>query len=97
MATLRASTLAPLQRVMKAAARLVYNLSPRDHITSALHSLYSSSLAKFGFRSSGELIKNFASSYILPSMNKQQSTSGSSSQQLLSIPWQIFESFCLQK
>ena len=39
-ALLPASTLAPLQRVMNAAARLVCNLSPRDHITSALHSLH---------------------------------------------------------
>jgi hypothetical protein len=37
---LPASTLAPLQRVMHAAARLVLDLKPRDHVTSALHSLH---------------------------------------------------------
>jgi len=37
---LPASTLAPLQWVMHAAARLVCGLSPRDHVTSALRSLH---------------------------------------------------------
>ena len=33
LANLPASTLAPLQRVLNAAARLVMNLGPRDHVT----------------------------------------------------------------
>ena len=40
LAELPASTLAPLQRVMNAAARLVCDLSSRDHVTSALQSLH---------------------------------------------------------
>jgi hypothetical protein len=40
LAELPASTLAPLQRVMHAAARLVCDLLPRDHVTSALRSLH---------------------------------------------------------
>ena len=40
LAGLPASTLAPLQRVMHAAARLVCDLLPRDHVTSALRSLH---------------------------------------------------------
>jgi len=40
LAELPASTLAPLQRVMHTAARLVCGLSPRDHVTSALRSLH---------------------------------------------------------
>src|SRR6218665_392235 len=35
LANLPASTLAPLQRVPNAAARLVMNLGPRDHVTPA--------------------------------------------------------------
>ena len=37
---LPASTLAPLQQVMHAAARLVLDLKPRDHVTSALRTLH---------------------------------------------------------
>jgi len=37
---LPASTLAPLQRVLHAAARLVLELRPRDHVTSALKTLH---------------------------------------------------------
>ena len=37
---LPASTLAPLQRVMHAAARLVCDLKPRDHVTSSLRALH---------------------------------------------------------
>ena len=37
---LPAATLQPLQRVMNAAARLVLNLRPRDHITAALRELH---------------------------------------------------------
>src|SRR5664279_3562569 len=37
---LPASTLAPLQRVMNAAARLVCDLKPRDHVTSSLRTLH---------------------------------------------------------
>jgi len=40
LAELPASTLAPLQRVMPAAARLVCGPSPRDHATPALESLH---------------------------------------------------------
>lgn len=40
LAELPASTLAPLQRVMHAAARLVFDLKPRDHVTSALQTLH---------------------------------------------------------
>jgi len=40
LAELPASTLAPLQRVMNAAARLVCDLSSRDHVTPALQSLH---------------------------------------------------------
>jgi hypothetical protein len=40
LAELPASTLAPLQRVMHAAARLVRNLLPRDHVTSAMKLLH---------------------------------------------------------
>jgi len=40
LAKLPASTLAPLQRVMHAAARLVCGLSPRDHLASPLRSLH---------------------------------------------------------
>src|SRR5258706_332715 len=32
--------IAPLQRILHAAARLVYDLKPRDHVTSALKELY---------------------------------------------------------
>jgi len=34
------STIAPLQRVQNAAARLVLGLSPRDHVSSALQTLH---------------------------------------------------------
>ena len=37
---LPASTLAPLQRVLHTAARLVLDLKPRDHVTSALRTLH---------------------------------------------------------
>jgi len=40
LAELPASSLAPLQQVMNAAARLVCDLSSRDHVTSALQSLH---------------------------------------------------------
>ena len=40
LAGLPATTLAPLQRVMNAAARFVLGLGPRDHITSALAALH---------------------------------------------------------
>ena len=40
LAGLPASTLAPLQRVMNAAVRLVKGLSMRDHITSAMRDLH---------------------------------------------------------
>ena len=40
LAHLPASTLAPLQRVLSAAARLVMDLGPRDHVSSALHELH---------------------------------------------------------
>jgi len=40
LAGLPAATLAPLQRVLHAAARLVNGLRPRDHITSALKELH---------------------------------------------------------
>jgi len=40
LAELPASTLAPLQRVMNASARLVCDLSSRDHVTPALQSLH---------------------------------------------------------
>ena len=40
LAELPASTLAPLQRVQNAAARLVLNLKPWDHITNALIELH---------------------------------------------------------
>jgi hypothetical protein len=40
LAELPASTLAPLQRVLHAAARLVFDLKPRDHITSSLRTLH---------------------------------------------------------
>jgi len=40
LAGLPASTIAPLQRVQNAAARLVAGLGPRDHITSALKTLH---------------------------------------------------------
>src|SRR6218665_228483 len=40
LANLPASTLAPLQRVLNAAARLVMNLGPRDHVTPALYELH---------------------------------------------------------
>src|SRR6218665_3617202 len=39
-ANLPASTLAPLQRVLNAAAHLVMNLGPRDHVTPALYELH---------------------------------------------------------
>jgi len=39
-AGLPASTLAPLQRVLHAAARLVLDLKPRDHVTPALRELH---------------------------------------------------------
>ena len=39
-ARLPATTLAPLQRVLHAAARLVLNLRPRDHVTPALRELH---------------------------------------------------------
>jgi len=37
---LPASTLAPLQRVINVAARLVAGLGPRDHVTHALYQLH---------------------------------------------------------
>jgi hypothetical protein len=40
LAGLPASTLAPLQRVQNAAARLVVSLGPRDRVTPALKTLY---------------------------------------------------------
>jgi hypothetical protein len=40
LAGLPASTLAPLQRVLHAAARLVLELGPRDHVSAALHELH---------------------------------------------------------
>src|SRR6218665_2198978 len=40
LANLPASTLAPMQRVLNAAARLVMNLGPRDHVTPALYELH---------------------------------------------------------
>lgn len=40
LAGLPASTLAPLQRVIHAAARLVFDLRPRDHVTSAVQALH---------------------------------------------------------
>ena len=40
LAGLPSSTLAPLQRVQNAAARLVLDLKPRDHVTSAYHQLH---------------------------------------------------------
>ena len=40
LAGLPTSTLAPLQRVMNAAARIILNLKPTDHVTSALRSLH---------------------------------------------------------
>ena len=40
LAGLPASTLAPLQKVINAAARLVLNLKPHDHITAALRALH---------------------------------------------------------
>lgn len=40
LAELPASTLAPLQRVIHAAARLVFDLKPRDHVTAALKALH---------------------------------------------------------
>ena len=40
LAGLAASTLAPLQRVQNAAARLVAGLGPRDHVTPALSTLH---------------------------------------------------------
>jgi len=40
LAELPASSLAPLQRVLHAAARLVFDLKPRDHVTSALQTLH---------------------------------------------------------
>jgi len=40
LAGLTATTLAPLQRVIHASARLVFGLRPRDHVTSALRALH---------------------------------------------------------
>jgi len=40
LASLPASTLAPLQRVLHAAARNVLDLKPRDHVTPALQELH---------------------------------------------------------
>jgi len=40
LAGLPASTLAPLQRVLHAAARLVLQLAPRDHVTPAVQELH---------------------------------------------------------
>ena len=40
LAGLPASTLAPFQRVLHAAARLVLNLRPRDHVSAALKELH---------------------------------------------------------
>ena len=40
LAGLPASTLAPLQCVLNAAARLVLELGPRDHVSAALHELH---------------------------------------------------------
>jgi len=40
LAGLSASTLAPLQRVLRVAARVVLDLKPRDHISCALRELY---------------------------------------------------------
>jgi len=40
LANLPVSTIAPLQRVQNAAARLIKGLRPRDHVTSALRDLH---------------------------------------------------------
>jgi len=40
LANLPVSTVAPLQRVQNAAARLIKGLRPRDHVTSALRDLH---------------------------------------------------------
>ena len=40
LACLSASTLRPVQRVLHAAARIVFNLKPRDHVTPALQELH---------------------------------------------------------
>ena len=40
LADLPASTLAPLQRVLSVAARVLLDLKPRDHISSALQELH---------------------------------------------------------
>jgi len=40
LANLLVSTVAPLQRVQSAAARLIKFLRPRDHVTSALRDLH---------------------------------------------------------
>jgi hypothetical protein len=40
LAGLPDATLAPLQRVLNASARLIFDLKPRDHITSALQELH---------------------------------------------------------
>ena len=40
LAGLSASTLAPLQRVLRVAARVVLDLKPRDHISCALRELH---------------------------------------------------------
>ena len=40
LAHLPASTVAPLQRVLNAAARLVMDLKPRDHVSPALYELH---------------------------------------------------------
>lgn len=40
LANLPASTVASMQRVLRAAARLVLDLQPRDHVTSALRDLH---------------------------------------------------------
>ena len=47
LAHLPASTLAPLQRVVDAAARMFVNFRPRDHRTSALHWLSIAERIKF--------------------------------------------------
>ena len=40
LAGLLKSTIAPLQRVQNASARLIYGLGPRDHVTPALYELH---------------------------------------------------------
>jgi len=49
------STIAPLQRIQNAAARLVLGLSPRDHVSSALQTLHWLPIGPFITRSSSRL------------------------------------------